>query len=200
MSTKRRLTLMPEILPTPQTASLGTSTVRSRTLARLKVLAAVGAAGLAASCGRTLDDGGGTNGGSDGGLADGPREAGEDAYGVVDPLPRPSCFESALPTAKGAYVLADADGGADAGADLVVDVTLSFPQPGVAVGTVTPREGAFLSSMPAAGGVVLRFRIDAGAAQPGANVQVSCAQGPSTIRLDFQLGATDVGVTVSEVF
>lgn len=206
MSTKRRLTLMPEILPTPQIAGPGNgmcaSSVRNRTLARLKVLAALGAAGLAASCGRTLDDNGGTNGGGDGGLPDGQREAGEDAYGVVDPLPRPSCFQSALPTATGTYVLADGDAGPEAGAgdELVFDVVLSFQQTGVAIGTVTPSRATFVSSTPIAGGVSLRFKASSRETNAEANVQVSCSAGPSAIRLDFELKATNVAVTVSEAF
>jgi hypothetical protein len=206
MSTKRRLTLMPEILPTPQIASAGAgagaSSVRNRTLARLKILAALGAAGLAASCGRTLDDGGGTNGGGDGGLPDGPREAGEDAYGVVDPLPRPSCFQSALPTATGSYVNDAGDAGPEAGNgdELTIDVVLSFPQTGVAIGTVTPSHATFVSSTPVTGGVTLRFKVSSLETQAGANVQVSCSTGPSAIRLDFTLNATDVAVAVREAF
>ena len=206
MSTKRRLTLMPEILPTPQIAGpgngMGTSSVRNRTLARLKVLAALGAAGLAASCGRTIDDNGGTNGGGDGGLPDGPREAGEDAYGVVDPLPRPSCFQSALPTATGTYVQPDADAGPEAGAgdEITFDVVLSFPQTGVAIGTVTASNDTFVSSTPVAGGVSLRFKASSLETQAAATLQVSCSTGPSAIHLDFAFQTGDVKVTVREQF
>ncbi|CAN5735359.1 hypothetical protein BH11MYX4_BH11MYX4_24570 [soil metagenome] len=200
MSTKRRLTLMPEILPTPQIAAGAASSVRNRTLARLKVLAAVGAAGLAASCGRTLDDSGI---GGDSGLPDGGREAGEDAYGVVDPLPPPSCFRNALPVAAVKYITdADAgdDAGADAGASRLVEVTLTFQQSGVVVGTVTPTQATLVESSSTMQSARLVLQVSSLATQAGAQVQVSCSTGPSAIRLDLTLTPTDVSVIVSESF
>src|SRR6185436_8554557 len=110
---KRRLQLLPEVLPKPQLAS-GPSSVRSRALARLGVLAALGAA--QANCGgdaaygvvdplpRPGGEGGSRNdvpptlGGSGGG-------GGSGAYGVVDPLPTPaSCFSGTVLAASASYV------------------------------------------------------------------------------------------------
>jgi hypothetical protein len=87
--TQRRLELLPEVLPKPQTAG-GASSVRARALARLSVLAALSAAH--AGC----PEGG--------------------AYGVVDPLPPPACFDLGLPEATARYV-----SGADAGEALPDD-------------------------------------------------------------------------------
>src|SRR5262245_28501704 len=103
MNTRKRLALLPEVLPTPQRADskTGASSVRSRRMVRLKVLAALSAVGIAGACGGKADgdDMGGGGGGSrpDGGL---PPDAGRgqpDAYGVVDPLPPPACFPANKP-------------------------------------------------------------------------------------------------------
>ncbi|MEO8183517.1 MAG: hypothetical protein ABI895_32185 [Deltaproteobacteria bacterium] len=127
MTIKRRLQLLPEVLPKPQVAS-GPSSVRSRALARLSVLAALSAA--QASCGgdaaygvvdplaRPGGEGGSRNdlpptlGGSGGG-------GGAGAYGVVDPLPPPaSCFSGTVLAASASYVggAAATDAGAANGA------------------------------------------------------------------------------------
>jgi len=107
---KRRLQLMPEVLPAPNKTA--TSAVRERTMARLRVLAAVGT-GIAAACGgstATPSGGGGSSGGSsgngpDGGLPDANKPDSDPGYGVVDPLPPPACFDYATPpTATAKFV------------------------------------------------------------------------------------------------
>jgi len=127
VSTKRRLELLPELLPKPERSShaaSGPSTVRSRTLARLSVLAALTA--TASACGGKGAYGvvdplpspaGGTGGGSGTGGSGG-------AYGVVDPLPQPymmvpkpitfPCLAGTTLTASAVYVN-EPDGPLDAG-------------------------------------------------------------------------------------
>lgn len=90
MTTKKRLTLMPEVLPSPEKIA-GRPEPRARILARLRYLSAVSMASIAAvACG--------------------------EGYGVVDPLPSPACNSNPLPTVAARY-LTGGDAGADAAAD-----------------------------------------------------------------------------------
>ncbi|NOU29727.1 MAG: hypothetical protein HOO96_17620 [Polyangiaceae bacterium] len=91
MTTKKRLTLMPEVLPSPEKIA-GRPEPRARILARLKYLSALSMTSLAAAA--CLNDG----------------------YGVVDPIPSPSCTKPPLPTVAARYVSRN-DGGADAAVD-----------------------------------------------------------------------------------
>jgi len=91
-------------------------TARARTLARLRALAAVGAATTTTGCNGCAG-----------------------AFGVVDPLPAPTCFDSPKPTATAAYLQpddVDAGGTAPAGSRLV-EVQVSFEQTDVVIGKVT---------------------------------------------------------------
>ncbi len=105
---KRRLQMLPEVLPTPTRAQPNTS-VRSRALTRLGVLAALGAASVANACGGTSSNGGENGLPNDGGPPDG------DPYGVVDPLPPPACFKEADALSAEARYVDLTDGGDDAG-------------------------------------------------------------------------------------
>lgn len=109
-SKKRRLQMLPEVLPTPTRVQPNTS-VRSRALTRLGILAALGAAGVANACGGTSSNGSNGDAGlpNDGGPPDG------DPYGVVDPLPSPACFKDAAALSAEARYIRPTDGGADAG-------------------------------------------------------------------------------------
>ncbi len=90
MTTKKRLTLMPEVLPSPERIA-GRPEPRARILSRLKYLSAVSMASIAAvACG--------------------------EGYGVVDPLPSPACNSTPLPTVAARY-LTGGDAGADAAVD-----------------------------------------------------------------------------------
>ena len=175
MTTKRRrLSLLPELLPKPQVVEPGFSSVRNRTIARLKVLAALGAAGVAASCGDT-------------------------AYGVVDPLPHPSCFDSGRPTGTAKYVV-DADAGADASAgdgSKLVEVYLVFKQAGIAVGSFSSSTGATLvsSTSPSSSTAKVVLRVPAGMSTCSAQLQISCSAGPTSLRFTLMLTTNSVEIT-----
>jgi hypothetical protein len=122
MTGKRRLQLLPEVLPKPERGPSEpgeASPVRARALARLSVLAALAA--TASGCGNAGD------GDGDGG------------YGVVDPLPSPA-YCPTLPVVSATYLPSAPDAGApgaegeagaappgDAGAPRRVRVELLLP-------------------------------------------------------------------------
>jgi len=121
MTEKKKLRMLPEVLPKP-TRVAGPSNVRARALARLSVLAALGA--VSSGCGGKGSEEGPygvvdplpfPTGGSGGrGVTNpSPPVGSAGAYGVVDPLPQPAvCFEGGLQVSAD-YVRAD---GLDAGA------------------------------------------------------------------------------------
>jgi hypothetical protein len=98
---KKRLEMLPELLPKPQRIA-GRPDPRARTLARMRALAAFSAASLVAACGGEKA----TN--------DGKKDGGPDPYGVVDPLPRPHCDEVA-PKVIAIYTQLGDAGAGDAG-------------------------------------------------------------------------------------
>lgn len=199
---KKRLQLMPEVLPAPTVLTSGS--VRRRTLARLRVLAALGAAGLAASCSGKVEGGGGDPSLPDAGGVDG----GEDAYGVVDPLPQPTCF-NAEPTASAHFTkeseLDDAgaeDAGADAGADgsyRLVTVDVSFNESGVVLGTVTPQDGSteVVSTSTTSNSAHLVLRVPITTSNAYVSVKASCQRGPDQLYLRITLTDTTVTVDVN---
>ena len=133
MTIKRRLELLPEILPKPERAPQAPSPVRARTLARLSVLAALTAAAcggkegaygvvdpLPSPTGGSGGDGGNGGGGGLGGaagLGGGGGFAGT-AYGVVDPLPRPCSAIPIIPQAFAIFAHEFDTAAADAGSSL----------------------------------------------------------------------------------
>lgn len=195
---KRRLQLMPEVLPAPNKTA--TSAVRERTMARLRVLAAVGT-GIAAACGgstATPSGGGGSSGGSsgngpDGGLPDANKPDSDPGYGVVDPLPPPACFDYATPpTATAKFVDHEAvgvdagqpDAGGKQGRWIQVIVTLN--QRDVAVGDIQLAPGSGLTIEKTdlkAGEVDVVLYQDVGPDEFRANLQIqtSCAKGPTRV-------------------
>lgn len=218
---KRRLQLMPEVLPAPNKVALdrpATSAVRERTMARLRVLAAVGA-GIAAACGggttgsgSTSGDGSSGNGGRDGGLPDGMKPETDAGYGVVDPLPPPACFDyKTEPTAEAKFVDAaavgvdpktDPDGGATGNATYV-EVTVTLNQKDVAVGDIDLGELGDIYKIVKkdlkAGVVVLGIRHfnaadDKSPFSLAIDIQTSCAKGPTrvTVRVT-EKGPSDPG-------
>jgi hypothetical protein len=193
---KRRLQLMPEVLPAPNKTA--TSAVRERTMARLRVLAAVGA-GIAAACGgatRTGSETGDGNGGGgpDGGLPDGNKPDSDPGYGVVDPLPPPACFDYATPPQATASVVTVQDAGVDASGDpssgnqpRYARVIVTLNQKDVAVGEVTIVDGevAIIEKELKAGEVELVLRQPPQASyrpfQTTVDIQTSCAKGPTRV-------------------
>lgn len=211
MSSRRRLQVLPEMLPKPERRSALTSTVRSRTLARLKVLAAVSAAGVAASCsGKTVNSSGSSSGTSGDPFLDSGRDGPDtDGYCVVDPLPNPSCFQYQTPSATASYVTEDElDGGTEGGDGGIVDagngarlveVLLGFKQSGVVIGSLTSSDGVTLAEgTTTSSGARIVLRVPAGLTNAQARLQVSCPPGPSALNIDLNLAASTVTVTVSE--
>lgn len=217
MSTKRRLGLLPEVLPAPQTMPHTTtgsaSSVRSRTMARLKVLAALGAVGIAAACGgKTTEDEDGIGGGKTGLPPDGgPGQ--EDAYGVVDPLPPPACFPWYEPPTATARYIADmnGDGGVEAGAfdagsfdggngARIVEVLFSWTLQDVVLGSTQSKDGVtVLESETTNDGARLVLGV---ALEVPATIdlyqQISCSSGPSRLDIVLNLQADAVVVGVEE--
>jgi hypothetical protein len=203
MSTKRRLSLLPEVLPAPQRSEK--SSARQRTLQRMKVLAALGAASIAAGCGKVTGDDT-TSRPADGGL-----DGGEDAYGVVDPIPRPSCFDtSPRPTVSAAYVTpagdagADAetepDGGVDAG-ELArrVEVTIGFDRETDVVfeSSASADVPILETSMSSTGGRLL-LAVPESRSTATVTLRFSCtSNGPGTLRVHLTLGSS-VTVTTDD--
>lgn len=168
--------------------------VRARAIARLKVLTAVGA-GVAVSCGKSK------------GLADGHKPGDPEPYGVVDPMPRPTCFEGPQPTITAAYMAvpdAGAKKKADAGAMLaltpdtrLVEVAVAFTQTDIALGNVTSTDPnvSIVESKPEASGIKLIVRVpktEGGSADRPISVSTSCARGLTTIQITLRTTATAV--------
>lgn len=213
MTTKRRLELMPEVLPAPikvDTNPGAVSPVRARTMQRLRALAAVGAS-IAAACGGGTTgasssggtSGGGTSGGGpDGGLPDATKPDAEPGYGVVDPLPPPACFEYANPPKATISLVTVEDAGVDASADpdagdkpRYARLLVTWPQKDVAVGDITQEDDsttAIVESNPTAGNVeiVLRQPGNTGPMQARLAIKTSCAKGPTTVRVSISEDST----------
>lgn len=194
------------------------SSARGRTLNHMKYLAALSASAVAAACaGRTINDA------NHDGIPDDQQDSGPDAYGVVDPIPRPSCFNSnGLPTVAAAYTNgiddagtdASADGGADASADggdddasappldagggRLVAVTFKFEKATQVVfgSTATSTDAAVVESMisGSAGRVVLA--VPEGQTDARVTLYLSCTGAdPSTLTIYLKLGPTSVTAT-----
>lgn len=209
---KKRLRMMPEVLPAPQKNTHAGPSVRERTLARLKLLTALSAAtftGVGAACS------GGTGagpGGGDGGDAgnDGPSREECDPYCVVDPLPPPTCFDKSEGvrqqlTATATYGTGDA--GADAGDDAGeagVDagdaatpsgypfellVTFETPIGGLVLGESKVQSGTMDIDAATLSMTTIRVvgRVPSKNQQATLRIQLSCAKGPTsvTVQLDF---------------
>jgi hypothetical protein len=212
---KRRLQLMPEVLPAPNRTA--TSAVRERTMARLRVLAAVGA-GIAAACGgatRTgseTGDGNGNGGGPDGGLPDGNRPDSDPGYGVVDPLPAPACFDYATPpTATAKFVNAEDVGldptkASDSGAGRYVQVLVTLNQKDVAVGEIqnSGTSGITILRKDLKAGeieVILYEELGPDEFNTTLQIQTSCAKGPPRVFVSLQHAAGGGGnITTSVSF
>jgi len=132
MTKRRRLDLLPEILPKPTTVA-GPSSVRARALARLSVLAALQAA--SSGCGGSSSSEEGPYGVVDplpwpsGGTRERDRTPSTtgtgNASGVMDPFPdREACYTLGIPEASARYVDDAVTGGRDAGTT-AVDAGLS---------------------------------------------------------------------------
>ncbi len=203
MSTKRKLEMMPEVLPAPVKRSGEASSVRSRTLARLKVLAALSATGIAASCGGKSDDDGTSSGGPM--LPDGGYRTDGDPYGVVDPLPPPSCFSDVRAKVSAAYVAgpdvldagvldaAALDGGASdagdaGGADRYVRLDIDFNQEQVVISDVRSGEIVLVSQSVSDRGGSFVFRVPFGTTRATVTFRTSCVAGMAndTVTMNFQ--------------
>ncbi|AKV00372.1 hypothetical protein AKJ09_07035 [Labilithrix luteola] len=208
MNTKKRLALLPEVLPAPQKVTTVSSSVRNRAMARLKVLAALSAVGVAAACGGKSEGtgSGGGSGGVDGGLPNDGGDNGPDAYGVVDPLPEPACFPSAQLEAT-AHYLDPSDAGAfdagawDAGARRIVVVEVVWNQSGVVLGEPYSSYGIELleaSSSATGATLVVSVPPPGGPPQVSTFLSLSCYRGPSGVSIALTLSDSDVQVTVTE--
>lgn len=214
---KRRLQLMPEVLPAPNKTA--TSAVRERTMARLRVLAAVGTSIAAACGGSTASSGSGSSsgggggssggGGPDGGLPDANKPDSDPGYGVVDPLPPPACFDYATPpTATAKFVTRDeihVDAGPPPGGDdgRFVRLIVTLNQKDVAVGEVVLDGANGISRVGTdikAGEVTIDLYQNASSTnfQTTIQIQTSCAKGPTRVYVSISPDGTDkLNVNVS---
>ena len=182
---KRRLGMMPEVLPAPSNHPLQGSP-RQRTVRTMeRLLAAATATALLASC--SNNHGGGAGGAGAGGAgASGASSSSGGGYGVVDPLPPPARCEGVAATSPATAVWKDAMDGSG----LIIE--LQLPKPGrtdASYEEQTPPllSGATLvSSTNTAGALTLELAPAAGALVD-VNLGVTCAAGPG--RLEIVLDA-----------
>jgi hypothetical protein len=141
---KRRLEIMPEVLPAP-TAERVTSSVRGRTLAHAQYLMAAVAAVASSDCSRESQppslarsgdrrDSGPiftTGNAGAGGATTPPTATPDQGYAVVDPMPMPALCRGAAPTANTRVkVSRDHDKG-----DLIVELVVELGRRDAAAGT-----------------------------------------------------------------
>jgi hypothetical protein len=180
--TKKRLRLLPEVLPDP-TRREGTGSARQRTLKTMERLIAISAASaLIAGC---------SGSGS-----------GDTGYGVVDPMPPPAkCPGVAGSITATATWKQGANG-------LFILLTLGKPGRQDAQYTAVPDSvsGAKVTnSTQNAGAMTLELTPDAGATYVYVSVPVSCSDGSShvSLQLEIKAGAKDgdaVPLTSSDTF
>lgn len=214
---KKRLQLAPEMLPTPQRSDPNRPSVRERTIARLKILAALSTAtftGIGAAC--SGGTGSGPGGSGDGGDAgnDGPSREECDPYCVVDPLPPPTCFDKSEGvrqqlTATASYLGApDAgDDAGDAGSNDAGDAGPSRRRFEVVVGFESPVAGLVLGMTTGSQRVIVEsadlsmtsIRVVAGVVDdmglPGSEtiqIELSCTKGPTSVSVQLQFGPSTI--------
>ncbi|HEX7601918.1 MAG TPA: hypothetical protein VF316_09950 [Polyangiaceae bacterium] len=168
MSEKRRLKLMPEVLPAPTLVQPGTN-VRGRTLSHMQRMLATAMTAAATTTATTTTTASAT-----------PTATAPDiGYGVVDPMPAPArcAGVAAAAKAKAVYV-SDAKG-------LALVLTVSLP--------ATSQLGAKFSSRPAsawgsvvlsasiAGGITATIRVRPTTTSIGVSIPVDCSAGPGTL-------------------
>jgi hypothetical protein len=182
------------------------SSARNRTLNHMKYLAALSAAGVAAACaGKVINDA------NHDGIPDEQQDGGEDAYGVVDPMPRPSCFNSnGLPTVSAQYTTDVGDAGADADAEggvvdagdgsRLVAVTFKFEKPTEVVidSKATSTDATVLDSTISASGGRIVVSVPAGQDTARISMKVSCtAANDSGLFITLTLQTGQVVASVS---
>ncbi|MBX3231521.1 MAG: hypothetical protein KIT84_24170 [Labilithrix sp.] len=192
---KRRLALMPEVLPAPSQAH--PSSVRARALARLKVLTAVGA-GIVVSCGKSK------------GLADSHKPGDPEPYGVVDPMPLPTCFDGPQPTITAVFVAGDAGASKSAKGDggpvlaaggRLVEIDVAFTQDDVALGEITPNNLSVVESTKQGKGIRLLVMVPPQAdpkvaSSHGISIGASCARGLTTIQVSLSITGSAIAPSV----
>lgn len=137
--------------------------VRARAVARMKALAAAGATSVIASCG----------------------------YGVVDPLPQPTCFESPKPTVTARLLPADA--GAD---EQLIEVKVAFTQTGVTVGEVRVDGGVKLKDKQVRTNEIVILLVDERRSTSASlSVEATCNGAARPLRINLSLGRDSVTVS-----
>ena len=200
---KKRLQLMPEVLPAPTRAQT-TTNVRSRTLSHMQRLLATAAAIPLASCTKTDTQGtqtvtiASTSGASataqntsQGSLLPPPTAtatatatvtAPDMGYAVVDPMPAPArCMGLASATNATAVFKKDAGG-------LYLEITATLPTGAAWSGTAftqgqtpSPWSGTVVSSQVTATKATVKMRPTAGSQDVGVQLSISCAAGSGSL-------------------
>jgi len=214
---KKRLQLMPEVLPAPTRASATTS-VRSRTLTHMqRLLATAAAMPLAGACTKTDTQGStsvtipsasesttaqNTAGGT---LLPPPKEtatakptatAPDMGYAVVDPMPAPArCMGLASATTATAVFKKDSGG-------LYLEMTATLPTAQAWSGTTfasgqTPSawSGTVIGSTVTANKATVKVRPSANATDLGVQLSISCAAGSGSIALTANFPASPTETT-----
>jgi hypothetical protein len=178
---KRRLGMMPEVLPAPSNHSLSGSP-RQRTVRTMeRLLAAAAATALLASCSSNHGSGasgsGASGAGAGGAGAGGTSSSSGGGYGVVDPLPPPARCEGVAATIQATAVWKDAKDGSG----LIVE--LQLPKPGQTDASYDETRppsvaGATLvSSTNTAGALTLELAPIGGTLSATVKLSVTCADG-----------------------
>lgn len=163
-SDKKRLKLMPEVLPAPKRTS-GAASARQRTMRTMERLIAVSAAGA---------------------LIAGADAVAGCGYGVVDPMPGPSNCPNVAPT-----VVATAKWKLDAGKFVVV-VDLSVP--GKTDASYTDLDPSYVSNGTLVnrtlnqGALTLTIEPTSGAQSVGLNIPIKCDGGGASLSLFINTG------------
>ena len=215
---KKRLQLMPEVLPAPTRASATTS-VRIRTLSHMqKLLATAAALPMAGACTRTDTQGSQsvtipsasastptTQSTTEGSLLPPPKEtasakptvtAPDMGYAVVDPMPAPAlCRGLATATTTTAVFKKDAGG-------IYLEITATLPTGNTWNGTTftagqTPSSwsGTVLSSQVTANKATVKVRPSANSTSAGVQLSISCSAGPGSIAFNASFPASPTETT-----
>lgn len=214
---KKRLQLMPEVLPAPTRATPSTS-VRIRTMAHMqKLLATAAAIPMAGACTRT-DTQGSTSvtipsasasataqGTTEGSLLPPPKDtatakptvtAPDMGYAVVDPMPAPAlCRGLANSTTTTAVFKKDAGG-------IYLELTVTLPTATtwngttfVAGQTPSPWSGTVISSTVTANKATVKMRPTAGSTSAGVQLSISCSAGAGSIAFNATFTASPTETT-----
>jgi hypothetical protein len=215
---KKRLQLMPEVLPAPTRAERSTTNVRGRTLMHMqRLLATAAAMPLAGACTKTDTQGtqtvtlpsssasATTQGTVEGSLLPPPKEtatakptatAPDMGYAVVDPMPAPAlCRGLATATTTTAVFKKDATG-------VYLEISATLPTGTTWTGTTfvpgqspSPWSGTVMSSQISSNKATIKMRPTTGSTNIGVQLSITCSAGGGSIAFNATFPASPTETT-----